>query len=277
MSVAVDSQSPPTAVAWERRLLFATLASIPTLPALVLAVVFADGAAASAAWVKPVKFSLSLIVYLATLALMAGYLPERTREARWFAIYTWVVIACIWLELLWVSAAAFMGVPSHFNTAFPWSVLYGIAGLMAVMLTSAAAVYAIALAWTRDSTAPSPIRLGFIIGGLATFVLTLVTAGYLGGNGGHHVGVEPDGAPVWPFFGWSTTVGDLRPAHFLATHAIQLLPLLAILFMAGLRRPGPAVILVGAGYCAVTLAVFAEALMGRPFLSLIDIQRVLAL
>ena len=57
-------------------------------------------------------------------------------------------------------------------------------------------------------------------------MLTLVTAGALSSNGGHFVGVPGAGAGTVPLFGWSTSVGDLRPAHFLALHAMQALPLL---------------------------------------------------
>jgi hypothetical protein len=89
----------------------------------------------------------------------------------------------------------------------------------------------------------------------------------LSSNGGHFVGVPGAGAGTLPVFGWSTAVGDLRPAHFLALHAMQAIPLLGWLA----DRRGWRTAVVGAsalGYGVLTLAVFAQALAGRPLIAL---------
>jgi hypothetical protein len=86
--------------------------------------------------------------------------------------------------------------------------------------------------------------------------------------GAHSVGVD-DGGPGLPVVGWSTIGGDLRVAHFVGLHALQVLPLVGLL----LARFGPAwlgqrdrVALVwtaGLGYLGVVALTTWQALRGQ--------------
>ena len=58
--------------------------------------------------------------------------------------------------------------------------------------------------------------------------------------------------------GWSREVGDLRLPHFLATHALHVVPL------AGLTGNRGVVWGTALGWTALTLWCFARALMGLP-------------
>jgi hypothetical protein len=73
---------------------------------------------------------------------------------------------------------------------------------------------------------------------------------------------------VIPGLGWSGEVGDLRPAHFLALHAMQALPLLGW-WLDRRGQPGTRVLwVVAAVYALATAAVFGQALAGWPLVRL---------
>ncbi len=77
-----------------------------------------------------------------------------------------------------------------------------------------------------------------------------------------------DGGPGLPFLGWSTVAGDLRVAHFIGLHGLQLLPLVAFAVTRRMRRwhPGSQVALVviaGLAYLGFDLLLAWQALRGQ--------------
>ena len=81
---------------------------------------------------------MSLTLYLATLAVFARWMPERTRASLWFRTFAAVVCLSILAEMAWIAGAAAFGTGSHFNVATPFmSAVYSLMGLFAVTLTSA--------------------------------------------------------------------------------------------------------------------------------------------
>ena len=204
-------------------------------------------------WLKPLKFHLALTVYTGTLAAFAMLLPPETFATRRWRLYIGAVALCILAELLWIGGAAALGTASHFNVTGVWSVLYGLMGLAAVTLTSLSLTMGLVF-WRHRA---DPLLLGVAVGLILTFVLTVPIAGTLSSLPGHHVGTPVTGARL-PLFGWSAEVGDLRLPHFLATHALHIVPL------AGLTGTRTAVWATAAGWTALTLWCLARALMGLP-------------
>lgn len=233
-----------------RLTLFVALAALPLMVAYALDSRMFQG---DNIWLKPLKFHLALAVYTGTLVLFAMLLPEGTFSSRRWRVYIGIVTACILAELLWISGAAALGTASHFNVAGVWMLLYSLMGVAAVTLTSLS--LAMGLVFWRHRA--DPLMLSIAVGLVLTFALTIPIAGTMSSGTSHLVGTPITGARL-PFFGWSAEVGDLRLAHFLATHALHVVPL------AGLTGSRRVVWATAAGFTALVLWCFARALMGLP-------------
>jgi hypothetical protein len=169
------------------------------------------------------------------------YLREwpRTRTAA-----SWVTTVTLLLEIIVIDIQAWRGTTSHFNVGTMLDgVLFSIMGLAIVVQTLAAIAVAVAL-WRQrfsDKAMGWALRIGMtvtIIGALTGGLMTQPTRAQLdharAGNrmtvsGAHTVG-GPDGGPGIPGTGWSREHGDLRVAHFLGLHAIQILAIAAVFF-----------------------------------------------
>ena len=219
-------------------------------------------------WAKPLKFATSFVVYFTTLALVTDRLGATARTGWTLRIAVAAAIVAMLGEMAYISFMAGQGARSHFNFSAPIFVtMYQIMGLGSLMLVLAVAAVGV-VAWRdRDAAMGPGLRLGVLTGFVGSTLLTLITAGTLASNAGHFVGVPPDGAAVLPLFGWSASVGDLRPAHFLALHMMQAVPLLGLAVdRLGLGR---AAVLPGVlAYAALTGAVFWQALLGLPLIRL---------
>jgi hypothetical protein len=218
-------------------------------------------------WLKPVKFQIALAIYLATLAVYASLLPQdaRTRRRlRWIGLA--LTLATL-VELLWIGGSAMFATPSHYNSHPVMHALYLLMGGVAVILILGSLFMGLSFWTARDSDLPEPLRLSLALGLCLTFGLTLPVAGTLAAMPGPLVGEALTGSVV-PIFGWSREVGDLRAAHFLASHALHVLPLLGLVAM-GFQHPllARAVVWAGAlGYAALTGVSFVRALAGLPFI-----------
>ncbi|MEO0389818.1 MAG: hypothetical protein AAF218_02640 [Pseudomonadota bacterium] len=211
-------------------------------------------------WIKPMKFSASLTLYLLTLAWAARYWPAGFARHWATRSFHTLVLACIGAEMAWIGGAAAFGTTSHFNiSSLAMGTIYGLMGAAAVTLTSAAAVHGVVIWRAHRSAFPRLVAASFVL----TFVATCLTAGYMASQLSATVAGAPAGS-LWRL-GWSQEGGDLRVAHFWSTHAMQLVPL-AFLALPRIRGTGLALLAL---YTALIIGTFWQAVQGVPFLPMI--------
>jgi hypothetical protein len=219
-------------------------------------------------WDKPFKFALSLTIHFATLAVLVQLLPEAMRRGPSLLFFTALAVAAAVFEILYIALQAMRGRKSHFNFETQMeATLYSAMGIGAVLLVALPFVMGI-LILRRTTDDGSQYRVGAAWGMIVSAILTLGVAGYMSVSGSHWVGQTAGDATGLPLFGWSREVGDYRPAHFVATHIMQGLPLLGWLMDRtgiGGRWLVYTALIGGSGLCAV---LFAQALNGLPLIGL---------
>ncbi len=211
------------------------------------------------AWFKPIKFMLSTSILTLTLAWYCGYLPSHD-----FSIMNWTLIISLGFEIVYISLQAIRQQASHFNVSTPvYGALYGLMAVAAVIATLA--VGYLGLKFYQHSFPELPdyyvwsIRIGITI-----FFIFSFQGFLMGARLAHTVGAA-DGGSGLPFLNWSRLFGDLRVAHFLGMHALQILPLLAWYVLRDIKLT----VIVSVIYLGINCFVLIQALQGRPFLKFI--------
>jgi hypothetical protein len=237
--------------------------------------------AGAPAWLKPAKFAVSIAIYSFTLAWIFSLIPEWTRTRR---IVGWTTAVTMTLEIVLISLQAFRGTTSHFNVATLFDgVVFTVMGAAILVQTLSTVAVAIAL-WRHafaDRALGWALRLGMtmtIVGALTGGLMTRPTSQQLDAAragermtvaGAHTVG-GPDGGPGLPGTGWSTDHGDLRVAHFVGLHALQALPIVALVLAR--RRTSDLVrlrltITAAASYMALFGILLSQGLRGQSVLA----------
>lgn len=216
-------------------------------------------------WLKPFKFAVSIAIYLFTLAWLVGYVRAAApRAATWVSrgasLAMLVEIVCIGLQSL-------RGVRSHFNHDTPLDdAVFSVMGSM-IAFNTLLVMLLLMLFLRRPPLVPQQELLGIRCG----IVLMLLASG-IGGlmvrHGRHSVGGD-DGGVGLPLVGWSTEHGDLRPAHAVGLHALQVLPIVGFWLTRhptslGERQRTLAVAVGAILYATLFAALLLQALAGRP-------------
>ena len=220
-------------------------------------------------WVKPMKFAASIAIFVWTMAWLLEHVKHYRRTVR---VVSRGIALALAAEQACIFAQAARGTTSHFNVGSAFdAALFALMGLMIVVNTVLVLV-ALALFFGRtEPVAPAylwGIRLGIIIfvaAGLQGFAMTSQLA--------HTVGA-PDGGPGLPVLSWSTRAGDLRVAHSLGLHALQVLPLAGFAFSrrraSEHRHQVAFTVAFAAVYAAAFALLFWQAMLGRPLLALAE-------
>lgn len=223
-------------------------------------------------WIKPMKFCLSVTAYLWTLAWFLHYVRDSRRS---FNIISYSVTVLMFIEMVCLYSQAARGVQSHFNfsTAYD-AAMFAMMGMM-IYLNLLFDVWAGVLFLVKKPAIPHAylwgIRWGFLLFLIFAFQGQMMIA-----RQAHSVGV-PDGGPGLPVVNWSTTGGDLRIAHALGLHAFQIIPLIGWLlckYRDRLNFSGShavaLTVLFAVIYAGVCFGLLAQALAGRPLLSIMN-------
>jgi hypothetical protein len=207
-------------------------------------------------WRKPITFGLSGGLTTLSLAWVVGALPATRGRAAWVRIY----VVTMALEVALITMQAWRGVASHFNDATALdAAIFTVMGLL-IAVASAAMVRWAWQSWRRpvDDMAEHRARahgMLILIGSLAVGLWmsahgSMVTAGVIE-------------APAPSVYG---AAGLMKLPHAVGLHALQVLPLLALLLRhAGLpaARRARAVLLASRGYGLLFLAALGQTLAGR--------------
>lgn len=209
------------------------------------------------AWIKPIKFFLSVWIFSWTM----GWLLYELKSPVAVKAYSIMVVIVMLIELGIISWQAGHGRLSHFNvsTARDKS-LFMIMGIAITILTAWTAVIGLQFFGSQTADLPPGYRWGIRLG-ILFFVVFAFEGGMMGARLSHSVG-GPDGGPGIAVLNWSKKYGDLRVAHFFGIHSLQLLPLLGYY----VTKTTTATLVVSIAYFAIVTFFLLQAMKGIPLL-----------
>lgn len=176
------------------------------------------------AWIKPMKFGLSITIYVWTFAWLLGYSVNQ-RAKR---IISMGVIVSMAVEITLIYIQAFRGTTSHFNVTSPLDgIIFAIMGVF-ILINTLTNAYAAWIFFREELPLNRPMLWAWRAG-LLLLLFGSVSGQWMVIQLAHTVGAA-DGGPGLPFVNWSTVAGDIRSAHFFTLHGLQVIPIAAAVF-----------------------------------------------
>jgi len=208
----------------DRTLLWAGVACLVMVPFSILFTVLdnrvLDGANV---WIKPMKFQISVGIFLLTLAVMLPLAGTKFRKTTWGRTTVWMAVAMSAFEIFWITLQAARAERSHYNdeNAF-YNFMYVLMGIGAVLLSITPVSVAIASSLNRlKNNHDRIIRWAMCMGVVASLVGSVGIGTMLGGEPKHYPNPDEASNQTLPIVEWQAERGDLRIAHFVGLHAFQ--------------------------------------------------------
>lgn len=209
------------------------------------------------AFVKPMKFYVSIGIFVWTMGWLIHYLqiPKKERAFAYMAIIIFT------FESFVISWQAANGRLSHFNKDTPaYIALFSLMGIAITILTAWTGYIGYLFFKKKNINLPASYVWGIRLG-ILFFVVFAFEGALMASLLSHTIGTA-DGGKGFPVVNWSREHGDLRIAHFLGMHTLQIFPLIGYY----IAKTSKEVIVFAAVYVIILFAVLIEALMGMPLI-----------
>jgi len=210
------------------------------------------------AFIKPMKFFVSICILCWTMAWYTYYL-QQPRKTFAYSVAIVIVFTYEMFAIIWQAANRRL---SHFNFDTPtYGVVFALMGIAIIVFTFWTAYIGFLFFIKRDFNLPASYVWGIRIG-IILFLVFTFEGGMMTERLAHTVGA-PDGGPGLPVVNWSRQHGDLRVAHFVGMHALQIIPLFGYF----VTRKLAMVFLFSFGYLILATALLLQALNKTPLFS----------
>lgn len=174
------------------------------------------------AWAKPARYFLSSGISIWTFGWFIYHINSKTQ----IKVISWLIAMSLLFETTTIFIQSYRGVPSHFNNSDPFNSMMN--GLMIIfMLVFLITVIYITILFFNQKKMPISqhytwgLRMGLLI-----FTIFSVTGIIMFAKMTHSIGGN-DANSGMILFNWSLKYGDLRIAHFMGVHSLQIIPILS--------------------------------------------------
>ncbi|MFN5135010.1 MAG: hypothetical protein ACK5DG_06800 [Chitinophagaceae bacterium] len=211
------------------------------------------------AFIKPIKFFLSIAALAFTMSWFMVYLKNQ----KAVKVFSWALIASMFIELVIIVWQAANGRLSHFNVSTPiYGMLFSIMGI-AITVFTIWTLY-IGILFFRQKDFPPSLPQGYIWGirlGILWFVIFAFEGGHMAAILAHTIGAA-DGGEGIPVLNWSKQYGDLRAPHFFGMHSLQILPIAGF----SIAKTKSQIIIISLAWFLFVMFLYWQALAGQPLL-----------